>query len=245
MAAEKTREGTDPDAGRGLLQAALDQVIDVLWASLRCSRASVMLADGEGEKASLGVAAWRGDLADEAVEARVGSGTSISGSVFASARVQRVDDTDRGDPDPRLRGEGGSFICMPLPLDGRLLGVVNVSRPRGETPFSADDERVLHCLSLFAGKAIQAAQLAYLLNSGFAQRALESERGSPSRMLDAFSQGTAQPAQVARLLAKSFYREMKAAGFGANQIVGAAGEIIDQLSVSLRKHGRRISRTRQ
>jgi L-methionine (R)-S-oxide reductase len=134
---------------------------------------------------------------------------------------------------------------MPLPLDGRVLGVINVSRPRGESPFSTDDERVLHCLSLFAGKAIQAAQLAYLLNSGFAQRALESERGSPSRVLDAFSQGTAQPAQVARLLAKSFYREMKAAGFGANQIVGAAGEIIEQLSVSLRKHGQRIRRARQ
>jgi L-methionine (R)-S-oxide reductase len=46
------------------------------------------------------------------------------------------------------------------------------------------------------------------------------------------------------LLAKSFYREMKSAGFGPNQIVGAAGEIIDQLSASLRKHGQRIERRR-
>jgi hypothetical protein len=38
---------------------------------------------------------------------------------------------------------------------------------------------------------------------------------------------------------------MKAAGFGNNQIVGAAGEIIDQLSASLRKHGRRMERGRQ
>jgi L-methionine (R)-S-oxide reductase len=114
MAAEKRREGTDPDAGRGLLQAALDQLIEVLWASLRCSRASVMLADGEGEKASLGVAAWRGDLADEAVEARVGSGTSISGSVFASARAQRVDDTDRVDADPRA---GASSACRCRSMD--------------------------------------------------------------------------------------------------------------------------------
>lgn len=244
MAAERARKGTEPDAGRGLLQAALDQVIDAVWSSLRCARASIMLADGEGEKALLGLAAWRGELDEEALHSRVGSGMSTSGRVHAGARAQRVADVDTAGPEVTTRGEGGSFICMPLPLDGRVLGVINVRRPRGDEPFSASDERLLEALALFAGKAIQVAQLAYLLNSGFAQRALESERAIPVQAMDAMSQGSAQPAQMAKLLAKSFYKEMKAAGFGPNQIVGAAGEIIDQLSASLRKHGQRIGRSR-
>lgn len=242
MAAEKTKSPPAPDAGRGLLQAALDQVIDAVWTGVRCARASIMLADGEGEQALLGLAAWRGELAEDALQVRVGVGMSTSGSVFASGVAQRIDDVDAAAPDVRVRGEGGSFICQPLSLDGRVLGVINVRRPRGEAPFTAVDQQLLAALALYAGKAIQVAQLAYLLNSGFAQRALESGGNVPLPAMDAFTQGAAQPAQMAKLLAKSFYREMKSAGFGPNQIVAAAGEIIDQLSGSLRKHGQRIGR---
>ena len=42
-----------------------------------------------------------------------------------------------------------------------------------------------------------------------------------------------KPDQVARLLARSFYREMARAGFDSGQIVGAASEIIAQLNSSL------------
>ncbi len=245
MAAEHIARDGVPDAGRGLLQAALDQVIDALWARLRCTRASVMLADGEGEQALLGMVSWRGDLSEEAATARVAVGKTTAGIVFATGRSRRVEDVDASGHDPMVRREGGSFICAPLPLDGRVLGVINVRRPRGDQAFSETDEQTLECLALFAGKSVQAAQLAYLLNSGFAQRALGSDQAAASPAVEAFSTGTAQPAQVARLLAKSFYREMRAAGFAPNQIVGAAGEIIDQLSASLRKHGQRIERTRQ
>ena len=226
----------------GLLQAALDQVAEACWARLPCERVTIMLADGEGEQALLGLAAWRGELAEDALQVRVGVGMSTSGSVLASGVAQRIDDVDTAAPDVRVRGDGGSFICQPLALDGRVLGVINVRRPRGDAPFTAFDQQLLAALALYAGKAIQVAQLAYLLNSGFAQRALESGGNVPLPAMEAFTQGAAQPAQMAKLLAKSFYREMKSAGFGPNQIVAAAGEIIDQLSGSLRKHGQRIGR---
>ncbi len=247
MVAEKKRGEQGPDAGRGLLQAALDQLADAVWTRLPCQRVSIMLADGDGERALLGMAAWRGQIAEEAVNARVSSGASVAGRVYATACAQSVDDVDvdGAAPDLGVRGEGGSFVCTPLPLDGRVLGVISVRRPRGDPAFSAAEKSMLDCLSLYGGKAIQAAQLAYLLNSGFAQRALESEQGLPTGVTDVVSQGAAQPAHLARLLAKSFYREMKSAGFGPNQIVGAAGEIIDQLSASLRKHGQRIERRQQ
>ncbi len=245
VAEKKQHRESVPDAGRGLLQAALDQFVDAIWNRLPCERVSVMLADGEGERAMLGMAAWRGEIAEEAVTARVSSGSSVAGKVYAMACAQCSDDVDAASTELGVRGDGGSFVCLPLPLDGRVLGVVSVRRPRGDPSFSAAEKGMLDCLSLYGGKTIQAAQLAYLLNSGFAQRALESEQGLPMGVTDVVSQGAAQPAHLARLLAKSFYREMKSAGFGPNQIVGAAGEIIDQLSASLRKHGQRIERRQQ
>jgi L-methionine (R)-S-oxide reductase len=245
MTVDRRSASQGDTTGRGRLQAALDQVIDMLRAAVHCERASIMLADGEGEQALLGMAAWRGEMVEEAMSARVcGDASSIAGSVYAGGRTLRVSDVDRAGGDVMARGEGGSFICAPLMLDGRVLGVINVRRARGERPFGKADEQLVECVALYAGKAIQAAQLAYVLNSGFARRAVERERAVLPRVAEAFSQGTAQPAQLARLLAKSFYREMKSAGFGPNQIVGAAGEIIDQLSASLRKHGQRIERRR-
>lgn len=235
-------EGVSSSQERGLLQEALDRVADACWVRLPCERVTVMLADGEGEQAVLGIAAWRGQLGEEAANARVRSGMSVAGGVYASGRVRRVADGEHDSSPVPTRGEGGSFICMPLPLDGRVLGVINVRRRAGEPAFSEVDETLLDCLALFAGKALQAAQLAFLVRSEFAQRALQGEGGPEA--VSAFVHGEAQPAQVARMLAKSFYREMKAAGFGNNQIVGAAGEIIDQLSASLRKHGQRMVRSR-
>ncbi|MCP2871760.1 hypothetical protein NK909_24475, partial [Salmonella enterica subsp. enterica serovar Typhimurium] len=73
------------------------------------------------------------------------------------------------------RGEGGSFICAPLPLDGRILGVINVRRGRGQPAFTEMEEGMLDCLALFGGKSVQTAQLAFLVKSEFAQRALQGE----------------------------------------------------------------------
>jgi hypothetical protein len=50
------------------------------------------------------------------------------------------------------------------------------------------------------------------------------------------------PDQVAKILAKSFYKEMTRAGFGPSQIVNAASEIIEQLSGSLNRHSKRMER---
>ena len=55
----------------GLLQAALDQVAEMCWVRLPCERVTIMLADGEGRDAVLGIAAWRGELAQEVINARV------------------------------------------------------------------------------------------------------------------------------------------------------------------------------
>jgi hypothetical protein len=44
---------------------------------------------------------------------------------------------------------------------------------------------------------------------------------------------------VARILAKSFYRELRSAGFSVRQIIHAAAEIVSEVSASLKRHKRR------
>jgi L-methionine (R)-S-oxide reductase len=43
------------------------------------------------------------------------------------------------------------------------------------------------------------------------------------------------PEDVAKILARSFFREMTKAGFESAQIVGAASELIDQLNHQLQQ----------
>ena len=93
-------------------------------------------------------------------------------------------------------------------------------------------------VALFVGKAIQVVQLQNILKSRFAQVALMqfAERDIGSALA-----GAAQnPDQVARILARSFFKEMTRAGFGSSQIINAASEIVGQLSGSLRRHSKRI-----
>jgi len=50
---------------------------------------------------------------------------------------------------------------------------------------------------------------------------------------------THNPNQIARILARSFYREMLGAGFNLNQILFAATEVISELSSTIKVRGAR------
>ena len=80
-----------------------------------------------------------------------------------------------------------------------------------------------------------------ILNSRFAQLALLHEA---EKSLEPLGVGAAvhNPDQVAKILAKSFYKEMTRAGLGSNQIISAASEIISQLSGSLQRDNKRLAR---
>lgn len=49
------------------------------------------------------------------------------------------------------------------------------------------------------------------------------------------------PHEMARIVARSFYREMTIAGFSQSQIIKVASEIISELSVSVRRHSKRMT----
>ncbi|RMD51913.1 MAG: GAF domain-containing protein, partial [Nitrospirae bacterium] len=52
-----------------------------------------------------------------------------------------------------------------------------------------------------------------------------------------------EPERLAKLLAKTFYKEMVRAGFGPNHIINAASEIISLLNNNLNRCKKRLKNT--
>ncbi len=151
----------------------------------------------------------------------------------ASGRSQTRDDAT-----PALLDDSGEemeSMFSTIVLHGKLIGVVYASRPEMQRFFSKDDLDLFSIVTPIITKSIQVIQLQYVLRSRFTQVALTHSGDSSVR--DLLSGVMQNPNQIARILAKSFYREMLNAGFSFNQIIFAATEVISELSTSLRKHG--------
>ncbi len=193
----------------------------------------MLLSGGAGEEdGRLRVHAHAGAPGDRlpaaALEASIGRGEAICGQVLASGQALLVEDIGKsayallarrpGDP-------GRSMMSAPVRIEGCTVGVANVAG-KG---FTETDLLLFEVVCLFIGKSIQVAQLQHLLASRFAREALAREADGPA--LTAYR----NPEAVARILARSFYKELTRAGFEAPQIVGATSEIIDQLNNRLHK----------
>ncbi len=134
------------------------------------------------------------------------------------------------DSEVRIR----SSMSSALVLQGKTIGLVHAHHPLEKPYFENEDLRLLDNLAPLIVKAIQANQIQHLMKSRFTQAALTR---SSERTVKEIIAGSAQNTnQIARILAKSFYREMTNAGFNFNQIIHAASEIISELSNSVRKH---------
>jgi len=122
-----------------------------------------------------------------------------------------------------------------LVLQGTTVGALHVRKPLRRQAFDTDDLHVLSIVAPLVARSIQAFQLQKILDSRFTQIALSKTRAPTiGRMM---AGAVDHPERIARLLARSFYREMLTAGFDSNQILFAATEVISELSASLRKHG--------
>lgn len=130
-----------------------------------------------------------------------------------------------------------SFLSVPIFFEGKVAGTLNASRPGG----GGFDERNLllaETIARHVGSVLEKAQLGNILRSRLLQAALarkskgERSPGQPLR--------GAAAEELATLVAKTFYREMTRAGFGTDQIIRAATEILSLLGERVRKH-----RTRQ
>ncbi len=125
-----------------------------------------------------------------------------------------------------------SMFC-PIASHGKTIGMIHVGKPKTKRYFNARDLELLEVVALVIAKLIQVIQLQNILNSRFAQIALAQSVDSATvepLMMPAHHQN-----RIATIIAKSFYREMKKAGFGANQIIITASEILSELSEHLRR----------
>ena len=205
---------------------------------------SIMLInDGEGADLRMTMCASFGPLPPAAWTTSVGKGEGIAGHVLATGRSLLVQDIQnsqfahlaRRASDPRR-----SLMVAPISVDAKIVGMVNASAPLG-APFGEGDLLLLDVIALFIGKSIQVDQLQAILNSRFVQLALMQEM--QGRVGTAIASTAYQnPDQVARILAKSLFKEMTRAGFASAQIIGAASEIITQLNGNLQRHSARVAR---
>jgi L-methionine (R)-S-oxide reductase len=230
---------------QGTLDDNLLQLAEKAAKALNAEKCSIMLLkDGESEDLRMRVCASYGLLPEAAYTESIGKGEGIAGKVIVTGQSILIEDISKSELASKARRTDDprkSLISSPIPINRRIVGVVNVSGHTLGDVFNEADLNLLEVVALFIGKSIQAIQLQNILNSRFAQLALLQDA---EKSLEPVGVGAAlqNPDQVAKILAKSFYKEMTRAGLGSNQIISAASEIISQLSGSLQRHNKRLSR---
>jgi GAF domain-containing protein len=134
-----------------------------------------------------------------------------------------------------------SLIACPVRIEGTIVGAIGVVGVQAVRRFRPDDVAVVEIAAWLVAQALHAGRLQKLLRSQFAQVAIAREADhSPDHAL---AVSGSRPGQLARILGRSFYREMIKLGFESGQVIGAASEIISQLSENLRKHKERWQRS--
>lgn len=230
-------EGENFDDNMQRLAATAANVLNAENCSL------MLLNDGDAESPRMRVCSTSGPLPAAAYRESAGTGDGIAGHVIATGKpllIENIDHSEFAQQARRGKDPRKSLLSVPVPINGNIIGVINISEHRQGRPFNVDDLRLLEVVAMFVGKSIQAVQLRSILNSRFAQMALV--QAANNEIGNAIASTLPDPDQMANILAKSFFKEMTRAGFGSSQIVNAASEIIAQLSGSLNRHSRRLER---
>jgi len=226
------------------LDESLEEIVAKSAAILNTRNCSIMLFrnDEQGEGVSLRIFAKYGEFPQKASTEAVKVNNGIAGKVAASAQPLLVQDIDKSEFLPLARrpeSSSKSFMCVPIIIGGKVIGVLNVSNPADNRSFDKNDLNLSVFVTLLIGRSVQVIQLQNLLKSKFAQMAVMQEA---KNAITETSLSDYDAEVLVKVLSKSFYREMTSAGFTRNHIVNAATEIISQLSESISKHDRRIKR---
>lgn len=137
-------------------------------------------------------------------------------------------------------GTFNSLVAAPIHINNKIVGILSASGHKLNRPFEQNDLEWIGMIGLLIGKSMQVVQLQNVLSSRFAQLALVRE--AKANLGVALEKAVENPDQLARILAKSFFREMTTTGFSTSQIIQASSEIIAQLSGSLNRHSKRMEK---
>lgn len=120
-----------------------------------------------------------------------------------------------------------SVICAPILVDARVLGVIWVGGPNARSCFDHRDIGLLEVIALFVARSMRHAGSRDAAGSA----CIDWLRAPRPRNADVrIPASVPQMDRMARIVARSFYREMAKAGFGCAQIVNVASEIIAELT---------------
>lgn len=203
---------------------------------LQVNNCSIMLLKDDPDQPSgprLRVATHHGHLPEAAYRESVGLNEGIAGQVASSGRPLLIEDIRRSDfaAKARRNAPAGGFVSVPIPAGDHVIGVLNISEPTDGRALGQRDLALTTIVALVVGRSIQVNQLQHLLRSNFIQLALAREtRDTP---LGTLNEITRNGGRMAKVLAKTFFREMRDAGFGTDHILSAATEIISLLSADL------------
>ena len=206
-------------------------------------RVSLMLLDSEGDKGKrLKLVALHGNLPSSAWNEKPKLGEGIAAKVLAEGQSQVIADINTSQLKTARRhpGESASFIACPIPIFGQMAGVLNISDGTSGVPFASQDLARAELSATVVGRSVQLLRMRGMLDSSFAKMAMVRAGILDSSTFIALS--TTEPQKVAKILAKSFYKEMHRCGFTNNQIIHAASEIISELTLNMNRHRNRQKR---
>jgi GAF domain-containing protein len=225
------------------LDGGLRELARLAAETVDARRCSVMLVSHEEEAPSLRLCSHFGPMPADAYTELTPLDRGIAGHVATSGEGLLVTDITRS-PFAHLarpeRGASPSLVSAPVTVGDLVIGVINGSEPRGRAAFTDHDLAVLNVLALFVGRSIQVFQL---------QRLAESRLLQMAQILDRRDQPGAHhgpicpdPGRLAKLVARNFYRELAAAGFGPNDIISVSSQVLSELNENLGKHRARLAR---
>lgn len=193
----------------------------------------------------LRISAHFGSLPEEAFQECMDLQQGISGHVAATGKPLLIEDIEhsRFSSVARRHYPSRSFISAPIIINKKVIGVIHVNTHKQQRVFNQGDLNMLTVVAMLVSKSIQVIQVQKLMLSKYTIFAMaEKNKEELTRLTKLVSMAGQDLDKVAKLLAKTFYREMSRAGFGPDHIINAASEIISLLNESVAKHKKRRER---
>jgi signal transduction histidine kinase/CheY-like chemotaxis protein/HAMP domain-containing protein len=149
------------------MQDLLKLVLQNTMRAVRATRGSIMMLDPDRQVLKVIVAQDMSDHIASQVEVKVGEG--IAGKVAAEGEPILVEDIETDSRFGRQNAPqygSGAFICMPIRVADRIIGVINLAKKKPESrgaaalaPFSPIDLQFLNALLTYIGYSVENARL--------------------------------------------------------------------------------------